>query len=358
MTFIFDCRFIRVDHHDGISRFSSELFAAVSKKTKVIALICSVDQLVALPQGTDYLLANDPKNPLAELFLPRRLNKQDASVVFSPMQTMGSLGKKYKLVLTLHDLIYYKHRTPPASLGWPIRLAWWLFHMSFTPVRILLNRADAVVTISQTTKALIEANRLTRKPIHVIMNSASMTVADSAKTQPRSRNLLYMGSFMKYKNVETLVLAMNFLPEYTLTLCSKIQPGRKSQLLKMASESTSSRINFMNGVSESDYLNLLDESFALVSASKDEGFGIPVIEAMSRAVPVVVSEIPIFREITAGKGEFFDPESPDSFAQAIRRLEPIDSWQHASQKSLDQSKLFSWEESAEKLLRVVESLRG
>jgi glycosyltransferase involved in cell wall biosynthesis len=79
---------------------------------------------------------------------------------------------------------------------------------------------------------------------------------------------------------------------------------------------------------------------------------------MSRAVPVVISEIPIFREISAGKGEFSDAESPDSFAQAIRRLEPIDSWQHASQKSLDQSKLYSWEDSAKKLLKVVDSLRG
>ncbi len=52
MTFFFDCRFIRVDHHDGISRFSSELFASVSKQTEVTALISDMAQLEKLPPAT------------------------------------------------------------------------------------------------------------------------------------------------------------------------------------------------------------------------------------------------------------------------------------------------------------------
>ena len=45
MKLIFDCRFIRVDHHDGISRFSAELFSAIAKKVSLVALISSKDQL-------------------------------------------------------------------------------------------------------------------------------------------------------------------------------------------------------------------------------------------------------------------------------------------------------------------------
>ncbi len=357
MTLFFDCRFIRVDHHDGISRFSSELLRALSKMNAVTALICDKQQLRELPTGIEYLLVNDPKNALLELFLPRRLNGQGASLVFSPMQTMGSVGKKYKLILTQHDLIYYKHRMPPAFLSWPIRFAWRVFHLSFTPLRVLLNRADAVVTISETTKALMQTNRLTRRPVNVIYNASSMPAIAAAKKAPATKNLVYMGSFMPYKNVEVLIRAMQLLPEHTLTLCSKVEPRRKQQLLAGAPAGTISRIIFIDGVSEQRYLDILDESFALVTASKDEGFGIPVIEAMSRAIPVVVSDLPIFREVASGAGRFFNPESAAEFAAAVQLLESNDSWQQASQACLDRSSFFDWNQSAKQLLAVIEILR-
>jgi hypothetical protein len=58
------------------------------------------------------------------------------------MQTMGSWGSKYGLVLTLHDLIYYEHPAPPGFLPAPVRVLWRLYHKAFWPQRLLLNRAD------------------------------------------------------------------------------------------------------------------------------------------------------------------------------------------------------------------------
>jgi glycosyltransferase involved in cell wall biosynthesis len=271
---------------------------------------------------------------------------------------MGSFGRKYRLILTLHDLIYYKHRKPPVFLAWPIRLAWRLFHLSFAPVRLLLNGADAVVTISETTKSLIEINRLTRRPVTVVYNASSMPVVGSSKTGPKTKNLVYMGSFMPYKNVELLIKGMENLPEYTLTLCSKVDRKRRDQLLASASQGVRSRIVFVNGMSESKYLEMLDESFALVTASKDEGFGIPVIEAMSRSIPVVLSDIKIFREVALGAGHYFDPESPSAFALEIKSLDEIGSWQKASMKTLERARAFDWDESAEKLNLLIQSLRS
>lgn len=357
MTFFFDARFIRVDHHDGISRFSSELLQEISKYTKVVALISNRSQIEALPPGSDFTVVNDPKNPILELILPQRLNKLGASVVFSPMQTMGSFGKRFKLILTLHDLIYYKHRTPPGFLSWPVRMAWRLFHLSFAPVRVLLNRADAVVTISETTKDLIIANQLTQSPVHVVHNASSLRVTAKVRSQPANKNLVYMGSFMPYKNVELLIEAMNELPGYTLILCSKVEPKRRKQLLKDLTQEVVSRIQFMNGISDSKYLELLDTSFALVSASKDEGFGIPVVEAMSRALPVVLSDIPIFQEVAMSAGTFFNPNSASEFANAVRGLESPAAWQASSERGFSQSRSFEWSQSAQKLLEVVDSLR-
>jgi hypothetical protein len=67
MKLIFDCRFIRVDHHDGISRFSAELFSAVSKKVSLVALISSKAQLKWLPEGTVFRIHEYDGNESIEI---------------------------------------------------------------------------------------------------------------------------------------------------------------------------------------------------------------------------------------------------------------------------------------------------
>jgi glycosyltransferase involved in cell wall biosynthesis len=359
MKLIFDCRFIRNDHHDGISRFSTELFSALSQQTAVIALISDKKALKWLPADTEYIVGNNPTNPLAELGIARKLNKLGATHVFSPMQTMGSLGRKYKLVLTLHDLIYYSHPKPPTFLPVFVRIAWWLYHWSFYPVRLLLNRADAVVTVSETSKDLINRNKLTNKEVHVIYNAAESpslrSEVSSPVTFPLRNKLVYRGSFREYKNVELLIQAMKFLPEYELVLLSKISMQRESALRSLAGIAESS-ISFRNGVTDLEYATELASAFALVSASKDEGFGIPLVEAMGHGTPLVLSDIPIFREIGQDAAMYFDPTSPEQFASQVRKLEESGKWDEYSSRSKERGAFFDWNRSATRLLDVLRKL--
>lgn len=355
----FDARFIRWDHHDGISRFSAGLLDALHRRIKVTALIYDRRQLAKLPRGCDYLLVNDPTK-FSEVFVAKKLNAHNAEFVFSPMQTMGSFGRKYKLVLTLHDLIYYNHPTPPADFSWIIRLAWRIFHRFYWPQRLILNRADAVATVSNTSKELIQKFRLTAKPIEVIYNAAGSFVRDyehrAPKARPRgSQKLVYMGSFMDYKNVEVLVRGMALLPGYELHLLSRIKPERQAQLQSLV-QPGGGFVFFHNGVSEAEYHDLLDESIALVTGSKDEGFGIPLVESMARGVPVVVSDIPIFKEIGGEAAVFFAPDSPDAFAAAVQKLEANPEWMRRSELSIKQSAKFNWDSSAGELLRIAKEL--
>ena len=360
MNLIFDCRFIRVHHHDGISRFSSELFRAVSKLVPTTALISDMRQLRFLPEGVKYILGSDPMNVISELFIAKVLNKAQPTHVFSPMQTMGSWGRRYKLVLTLHDLIYYTHKTAPPSLPLPVRIAWRIYHFNFWAARLLLNRADAVATVSATSKEQIQQRRLTNKPVHVVYNAAdsdssattSPTTPPITRTVNGRRQLVYMGSFMPYKNVECLIEAIKGLEEFDLVLLSNISTERKQQLEMQAGEAIG-RVRFVNGVSDQEYLNALDGAFALVSASKDEGFGIPLVEAMSRGIPVVVSDIPIFREVGAEAGRYFDPESSSQLASAILDLQDASAWTMASEQSLERSAFFNWDDSARALVRAL-----
>ncbi len=356
-TLYFDARYIRIGHHDGISRFTVGLITALHRRVDLVVLVHDQRQLEKLPVGIKYELMTDPTS-IREFLIPKNLNKLGAKLVYSPMQTMGTLGRRYKVVLTLHDLIYYRHPKPPPSLPWFIRVGWRLFHLSYFPQRLVLNGADAIVTVSETTKALIGKTRLTRKPVHVVYNAAGNLAGDYQHAMPKHRpqrpfQLVYMGSFMDYKNVELLISAMRDLNGYQLHLLSPITADRKRELQRFFS---SDQIIFHDGVSESVYHQILDSAYALVSASKDEGFGIPLVEAMARGIPVVVSDIDIFREIGAGAAIYFDASDASDFVTKVRSLESDQEWLQRSRLSYQQANNFGWDKSASALIRALRSV--
>ncbi len=353
-TLHFDARFIRTDRHDGISRFSAEMAKALREKVRLVAIIHDLRQLDFLPTGIEYVLLNDPQSPL-ELFIARKLNRLGATHVFSPMQVMGSWGRKYKLVLTLHDLIYYRHRKPPQDLNLMVRIIWRLYHLSYQPQRWLLNRADAIATVSRATKILMAKHHLTKREVVVVYNAPEKVDIQPVREKAESKNLLYIGSFMPYKNVETLIRGSGLLASFTLHLLSRISETQKGAYEKLARQ-VGANLVFHNGVTDEQYKNLLMTSFALVSASKDEGFGIPLVEAMQLGTPVVVSELEIFNEVAGSAGTFFNPDSPASFSNAVLSIDEEKIWSEKSKLSLVQAKEFDWSKSADALLEQFKRL--
>ncbi len=349
MKVLIDARFTRFDHHDGISRYGASLIEALSRKADVVMLVHDRRQLALLPD-VPHVMVNSPLSP-RELFVAMRINRLRPDVVFCPMQTMGSFGRRYPLVLTLHDLIYYQNPTPPGFLPFPVRVLWRLYHLAYWPQRLLLNRADVVATISRTTRALIEQHKLTRRPVRIVGNAPQEGVSPRSTDTPPKKTLLYMGSFMPYKNVETLLAGMSGLPEYSLHLLSRITPERKRELEAQVPAGAS--VIFHNGVSDEEYAALLMQATALVTLSRAEGYGLPVIEAMALGTPVIAADTPIFREVGGTAARYADPDRPADFTDAVRSLSDVETWRKVSEAGLIQARTYSWEASADSLLEAL-----
>jgi len=349
---VIDARFTRTDHHDGISRYGSSLIAATTKIADVTMLISDKRQLALLPD-VPYVMINSPLSPM-ELFVARKVNPLGADVVVCPMQTMGTLGRRYGLILTLHDLIYYEHPTPPGFLPAPVRLLWRLYHKAFWPQRLLLNRADIVATISQTTRALMAKYQLTKRPVRIVGNAPQPGQAPRDPAAGADKTLLYMGSFMPYKNVETMIRGMAGLPDFTLHLLSRITSDRKAELEAMVPEGA--KVQFHNGVTDAQYDELLVRATALISLSRAEGYGLPLVEAMALGTPVIASDIPIFREVGGDAVSYVDPDSPADFSAAVTALAKDSLWQERSVRSVERAAGFNWDESAQQLLAAAEEV--
>jgi glycosyltransferase involved in cell wall biosynthesis len=228
---------------------------------------------------------------------------------------------------------------------------WRLYHLAWWPQRMLLNRADEAVTVSATTRELMREHRLTDRPITIVSNAADPVEADAVRAQPDTRDLVYMGSFMPYKNVEVLARALHELPGHRLHLLSRIGDADRARLTALAPEGA---VVIHDGVSDDEYGELLDGALALTTMSLDEGFGLPLVEAMVRGTPIVVSDIPIFREIGGDAAVYADPRDVQAVAAAIRELGDPDAWARRSAAAREQATRFDWSRSAAALLEVLE----
>jgi glycosyltransferase involved in cell wall biosynthesis len=349
MKIIFDCRYTRIGRHDGISRYGSRLAEELSRLHPVTMLISDKRQLELLPD-LPWELGPSPTAAL-EPFVARQVNKFAPDVVFTPMQTMGPFGRKYALVTTVHDLIYYKHPTPPRNLPWAVRVLWRIYHLTWAFQRSLLNRADAHVTDSNATRDQMLEHRLTKRPISVVTLGTDAAVEYTARAVPSSRELVYMGSYMPYKNVELIARALQSLPGYTLHLMSRADDGVRARLTALAPESS---LIFHNGATDEVYVETLLRATALVTASRDEGFGLPQVEAMVLGTPVLVSDIPIFREISGPAGGYFSPDDPAELVRAVKTLENPAVWQSRSTAARARSEDFSWAKGAAALSQVLQ----
>jgi len=357
MNIYYDARWTRTDFHDGISRYGAGIIQGFKDNNiPITLLIKDKNQLKMLPDNIPYLLVNDPLS-IKEFFISKKLNKLGVDAVISPFQIIGTWGRKYSLIVTLHDTIYYLHPQAPTNMALSQRIAWRLFHMAKWPQRILLNSADKVATVSNYSKGNIQKLGLTDREICVIYNAPSLKKSQMHRSSEKTKDIIYMGSFMPYKNVEVLIKGMAFLPkDFTLHLLSRISDDRKNELEKLID--TDVKVNFHNGVSDDEYIKLLQSAYCLASGSKEEGFGLPIIEAQMIGTPVVCSDMTIFHEVAGDGALFFDFDSPKQFADQVLKLDKPEFLSDLIEKGHKQAEKFSWKQSSKKLYDICIKLKS
>lgn len=339
MKILFDARWIKPEKPDGISRFSSELVKKLANKVDLTLLVAQPAQSKSFG-NIKTIMTNSPSS-LKELFQAKNINKHEFDIVYSPYFLFGGWGKKFKLILTVHDLIPLRGQSQTGSAS----LMRKLFFSNKFFIKLSLSMADRLMTVSQTSAN--ELKNLTDKPIDVIYNAPIKMIQKSSIPK---KQLFYIGRYEPYKNVELLIKSIKQLPQYKLILAGKIDPSRQQQLLDVCEDQ--SRVEFIGVIDDKKYNKLLNESFAAVNASFDEGFGLPIIEAMAAGTPVVCSNLAVYKEITGGEAEFFNPTSIDELVKGLKRLEEDDYRKKRIKKALQRSAAFSWDKSCNQLITV------
>jgi glycosyltransferase involved in cell wall biosynthesis len=176
----------------------------------------------------------------------------------------------------------------------------------------------------------------------------------TTSTASNPKSLVYAGSYMPYKGVETIVQTLQELPDFEMHLVSPASADVQNRTLRLAGEAAS-RVKFLGGLSDTEYAQLLRNSTAFVSASIVEGFGIPLFEAMACGAAVVCSDIPVFREVAGAAAEFFEPSSARELANAVNRLS-AERLLELREVGLNRANQFSWDASAQVISNLIDEL--
>ena len=224
-------------------------------------------------------------------------------------------------VVTIHDLIFLRH---PEFYNWvDTKIYAWKFRQT-------LREADHVIAISECTKRdILYYGDIDEQKISIVYQSFaprfSVEVSEEQRTQVRhvyqlpQRYILNVGSIEARKNILQAVQALPLLPDdVALVMVGRHTPYTDQVLQYVREHHLEERVRVLHGVPDEHLpmLYALAESF--VYPSVYEGFGIPIIEAISCGLPVVACSGSCLEEAGGPDSLYVQPGNVEAMAAAIR----------------------------------------
>lgn len=294
--------------------------------------------------------------------LPGTLRRVRPDVCHFP-NYLAPLATRCPSVVTLHDMTLF---VTPRFHHWKKLV------LDRTLIPLVARRAHAIVTVSKS--AGDDIVRLLGVPsgkVHVIMNGVSPAfhpVTDKAQLDVvRTRYgldgpyVLYVGTIEPRKNLARLINAFRVLKKRGLPhkLVLVGQPGWHcaSIYAEVEKHNLGNDVIFTGYVPFEDLPALYSGASAMAFPSLYEGFGLPVLEAMSCGTPVVTSHSSSLAEVADGAALLVDPLSGAQIADALYRVcSDSDLAGELSEKGRARATLFTWENAARATLDVYEGL--
>ena len=313
----------------GVERYAGEILSRLAGRVKVISPGRSI-------QGSAGHLWE-------QLVLPGRLPPD--AILWSPANTGPVVVSRQ--VLSLQDLAPLEHpEWYRASFSW-----WYRF---FLPP--LVHRARKIITSSEHVrqKVIARFGLDTSRVIYIpagVDRECFHPIPDAAS----ENYILYVGSLEPRKNLPRLLAAWSEIEarfqEVTLWIAGESRPVFRGVDFPAGLK----RVHFLGYVPEEELPLLYARALLFVFPSLDEGFGLPVLEAMACGLPVVASQAGALPEVTGGSALLCDPTQVHSIAGALERgLRSPELRQVLREKGLEQSRRYSWEACAGQVWHVLQ----
>lgn len=289
-----------------------------------------------------------------ERAVPRVLRQWKPDVFFSPDNFL-SLSAPVPTLLTIHDVIPLQM---PEQIKWVHRQYYNLY------LRRFIARADHILTISDYVKrSITEECSTSADKITVAWNGCrTQFVPISTAEQQEVRQafsdgksyFFYTGAIHPRKNIPRLIRAYTRFrartgAEVLLLLGGRFMGHDTAVTEALEASPYKNDVRILGYVKDHDLARLMGSAMALVYPSLSEGFGLPVLEAMSADVPVLTSNTTALPEVAGDAAILVNPLDEAAIAHGLEQLLDAAFRQTLVEKGRIQRNLFSWDTAAEQL---------
>ncbi len=282
--------------------------------------------------------------------------------------SVGHFNNRFNTAVTLYDLIPLLHKE--TYLAEPVSRAMYFRKLqSLKNAELLLaisehSRREAmgalqlldtqVVNISSAADDMFRPRTISVEESHAVRNRLHLT----------KPFVMYTGGIDWRKNIEGLIEAFALLPEqtrmqYQLAIVCKIQEADQQRLQALAARHglTKNEVVFTGFVSDEDLVTLYNLATLFVFPSLHEGFGLPVLEAMSCGAPVIGSKTSSIPEVIGRDDALFDPADAHAISAKMLSVLTDEGFRTTLRDhGFEQAKQFSWDKSGKRALEAFECL--
>jgi glycosyltransferase involved in cell wall biosynthesis len=248
-------------------------------------------------------------------------------------------------VLTVHDLLW---RKLPSAVPLPMRLG------TDVLVRAAARRARRVITVSHASAADLAAEYGIGN-VDVVPNGVTPPPADPPPPADLGQGerplILSVASDLPHKNLAALIdgfAALDERPVLAFAGHGTDTGGLRAHAIERA---VAGDVRVLGAVDAQRLEALYAAATVVATPTRFEGFGLPVLEAMARGVPVACSGLPVLREVAGDAAVYFDPGAPASVAAALRTALHDDT---LAARGRERAARYSWAEAARATAEVYE----
>jgi len=289
-------------------------------------------------------------HPIDPLVQGMAVRKSGCQVYFSPGFN-PPFQNRVPSVFTIHDLIHIRVKSEQS-------LAKSIFYRYV--VMPAARQSPAVLTVSEYSKSqIVEWANLSPDRVHVVGNGVSETFTPHGPSADLgSPYLLYVGNYKPHKNVPRLLQAFARSAEarhFNLGLVGQAQ----DDLVALAeSLKIRNRVHFLGAKTNHDLATLYRGARALLCPSLEEGFGLPVLEAMACGTPALVGAGHAAEEVADGAAIKCNALDVDSISAAIDQVAAGSQFRsELISKGIERAKHFTWDRVARRVSDAIQSVQ-
>jgi len=388
MNILVDCRHLNTQSFGGVGEYTTELLHAlfaISDEHTYTLLTSGVhkplleqlfahtcysknNSLYSFPSFVHQKHISVPNKQLnAQMILTKKPTldaflDEKPDLIFLPNITIACLPTDIPTVTMVHDLSWMHF---PHVYSWKMRL----WHKAVLRQNIF-SQTSAFLTPSESTKQdLVRAFHLLPESIFPIAHGVSSRFQPKIEAKDHSIRskyklpkwfILFVGTLEPRKNISTLIDAVymyreRYRDDISLVLVGPWGWKTRELRRKLAEHNTASWVRVLNHVSKNQLPALYRSASLFVWPSFYEGFGLPILEAMTSGIPVITSPISSMPEVTKQAALYVDPYQTQDLCAAIHHVLSSSALQeHMKKSGLEQSQMFRWETAAKQTLQVFE----